>query len=405
MSILAVLLGIGIMWLFVYKNKTTDNNPKSNKPTTKAEDVALGNKETARNDAEKQRKLDVPSSKTEESGDISSSKEDDDEDKQESQLDDGKQVDTTSSLSLEEKSTKVDSPIISIGKKVDSNSTLQTKFDTSNGLKSIPLKRKKLKNADIASTLETKMSDEKFSGTGNETKNAKANDLEEKAKKEIRANLQKADTVEFANDHVRASHLSLLTHEDLLTLQERVKATIEKLQSHLRNSMAFINNLTLLENIIKYTAPENPYKDLLEAWMQTDYRMYNSKEFVQIIQHKSIPMEELKEYIAQACLYYMLRVVKVKEITPRPDEYLEASLSKFANESFIDPEFKSEWIPMIVEFCSVSSLDEADSFVGRLKAHPFLKKHVIKGLKELKETNTSPNFFYKRILTSLSSPQ
>lgn len=249
------------------------------------------------------------------------------------------------------------------------------------------------------------MSDEKFSGTGNETKNAKANDLEEKAKKEIRANLQKADTVEFANDHVRASHLSLLTHEDLLTLQERVKATIEKLQSHLRNSMAFINNLTLLENIIKYTAPENPYKDLLEAWMQTDYRMYNSKEFVQIIQHKSIPMEELKEYIAQACLYYMLRVVKVKEITPRPDEYLEASLSKFANESFIDPEFKSEWIPMIVEFCSVSSLDEADSFVGRLKAHPFLKKHVIKGLKELKETNTSPNFFYKRILTSLSSPQ
>ena len=133
-------------------------------------------------------------------------------------------------------------------------------------------------------------------------KDHQVGEFEENAKKEIRANLLKAVTAEFSNDHIRASHLSLLTNEELKKLQERVDATIDEKQCHVRNSMAYWNNWMLLDCAIKFTAPGNPYKDLVKAWMQADYRTYNSKAFVQIIQHKGIPLEELKEYISQALL-------------------------------------------------------------------------------------------------------
>lgn len=100
-----------------------------------------------------------------------------------------------------------------------------------------------------------------------------------------------------------------------------------------------------------------------------------------------------------------MRVFKVQELSPRPDEYLEASLSKFVNDSVIDPEFKFEWVPTIVQYCSISSFEEADKIVSILGACRVLKKHAIEALKELKETSTSPNFFYMRVRTSLSVQQ
>ena len=381
-----LVLGIGGLWLFFRKGKTAVQLPQSNKPTTEAEDDTREyQKETAWKGAEKHRKLGIPSSETKESEDTSSSKEESEEDSQENNQDDQptgvKKVDTTSMPN--EKRTKV---------------------DTTNPPKGIPLKKTKVEKANKA-TSEVKdhtTKDDTVADAENVTKNTKgkANDVEEKAKKEIRAKLKKASSVEFSTDHIRASHIILLTHEELERLLERIQATVEERHGQMRNSMAFVINILLLRCAITYTAPDYPYKDLVKPWMQSDYRLYASREFPRIVH--GLPMKELKEILESSDLYYKMRVTSLKEISPRPEEYLEASLSTFVKESFKDHEFKSEWIPMIIEFCNISSLEGTDSFVGKLKAHPVLKKHAIEALKELKETSTSPNFFYKRVRTSIS---
>ena len=383
-STLGALLAIVGLWLFLREKKTTVKRPQSNKHTNEGEDGVRENQvETPQKDAEKQRKLGVSSSKTKESGDTLSSKEESEEDSQEDQPTGVKKVVTAKGT---EKPTKV----------------------KSSNAPSTPLKKRKAKDNSISKSEgnENNPKGREVGDTESVTKNnaiIQANELEENAKKEIIANLQKADSVEFSNDHIRASHLSLLSHKELVKLLERVQATAEKKQGHFRNSVAYVNNIMLLANAIKYTAPDYPYKDLVKPWMQSDYRLYNSKEFAQIVQRKDIPGEELKEIVSSSCLYYMMRVANVKELSPRPEEYFEASLSKFVNASFQDDEFKSAWIPIIVQYCSVSSDEEVTKLVAILNANSALKNHAMEALKGLTETSTSPNFFYNRILTSLNS--
>ena len=373
-----VLLGIGGLWLFFRKGKATVKLPVNNKPTTETEDGAQeSQKEAARKNDIKRR--DLKPSKAKKNGDSSSSEEEE-ENSQEAQ--------------------------VNKDKKVDSNPNTPIKVKNPNA-PSIPLKKKKkVEKADIKTNSKYKGNDDASKDSTvadpESVKRAKdqANEIKEAIKEEIRAKLQKASIVEFSSDYVPASHLSLLTHEELVKLRDRVDGTKAQLPPHLKNSTTYVSNFMPLLDAIKYTATDYPYKDLILPWMKSDYRMYKCNEFFELIQSKSIPKEELKDIIAVTSFSYKMRVIDVKELSRRPEEYFEASLSKFVNDSINDPEFDFAWIPMIVQYCSVSSDEEVNNLVTILEANSVLKKHAIEALKELKETNTSPNFFYKRIITS-----